>query len=220
MVKEFSTFIGSNEFKRTSTFLKNKTAILTVDMQKEYCIPGRDPSHPELDSKSFFHSELRNLVIPNQVKIISLARKLNIEVMHTVIESLTQDGRDRSIDHRLSGMNVPKGAKGAEVIDEIRPIADEIIIPKTSSGVFNSTNIDYVLRNLDIRFLIIFGIVTDQCVDMAVRDAADRGYLVTMVSDASTTTTSERHKNALNAFSGYCRIMSTNDLLVELKNIT
>ena len=220
MVKEISTFIGSNEFKRTSPFLKNKTAILTVDMQKEYCIPGRDPSHPELDSKSFFHSELRNLVIPNQVKIISLARKLNIEVMHTVIESLTQDGRDRSIDHRLSGMNVPKGAEGAEVIDEIRPEADEIIIPKTSSGVFNSTNIDYVLRNLDIRFLIIFGIVTDQCVDMAVRDAADRGYLVTMVSDASTTVTSERHINALNAFSGYCRIMSTNDLLVELKNIT
>ena len=220
MVKEISTFIGSNEFKRTSPFLKNKTAILTVDMQKEYCIPGRDPSHPELDSKSFFHSELRNLVIPNQVKIISLARKLNIEVMHTVIESLTQDGRDRSIDHRLSGMNVPKGAEGAEVIDEIRPIADEIIIPKTSSGVFNSTNIDYVLRNLDIRFLIIFGIVTDQCVDMAVRDAADRGYLVTMISDASTTITSDRHNNALNAFSGYCRIMSTNDLLVELKNIT
>ena len=220
MVTEISTFIGSNEFKRTSPFLKNKTAILTVDMQKEYCIPGRDPSHPELDTKSFFHSELRNLVIPNQVKIISLARKLNIEVMHTVIESLTQDGRDRSIDHRLSGMNVPKGAEGAELIDEIRPVADEIIIPKTSSGVFNSTNIDYVLRNLDIRFLIIFGIVTDQCVDMAVRDAADRGYLVTMVSDASTTITSERHKNALHAFSGYCRIMSTNDLLVELKKIT
>ena len=220
MVTEISTFIGSNEFKRTSPFLRNKTAILTVDMQKEYCIPGRDPSHPELDTKSFFHSELRNLVIPNQVKIISLARKLNIEVMHTVIESLTQDGRDRSIDHRLSGMNVPKGAEGAEVIDEIRPVVDEIIIPKTSSGVFNSTNIDYVLRNLDIRFLIIFGIVTDQCVDMAVRDAADRGYLVTMVSDASTTITSERHKNALHAFSGYCRIMSTNDLLVELKKIT
>ena len=146
MVKEISTFIGSNEFKRTSPFLKNKTAILTVDMQKEYCIPGRDLSHPELDSKSFFHSELKNLVIPNQVKIISLARKLNIEVMHTVIESLTQDGRDRSIDHRLSGMNVPKGSEGAEVIDEIRPVADEIIIPKTSSGVFNSTNIDYVKK--------------------------------------------------------------------------
>ena len=50
--------------------------------------------------------------------------------MHTVIESLTQDGRDGSIDHRLSGMNVPKGSEGAEVIDEIRPVADEIIIQK------------------------------------------------------------------------------------------
>ena len=52
------------------------------------------------------------------------------------------------------------------------------MLPKTSSGVFNSTNIDYVLRNLGIRYLIVAGVVTDQCVDMAVRDAADRGYLV------------------------------------------
>ena len=93
---------------------------------------------------------------------------------------------------------------------------DEIILPKTSSGVFNSTNIDYVLRNLDIRFLIIFGVVTDQCVDMAVRDAADRGYLVTMVSDASATISEERHQNALEAFSGYCRILRTNEVLDEM----
>ena len=56
------------------------------------------------------------------------------------------------------------------------------MLPKTSSGVFNSTNIDYVLQNLGIRYLIVAGVVTDQCVDMAVRDAADRGYLVSCVA--------------------------------------
>ncbi|WP_426789074.1 isochorismatase family cysteine hydrolase, partial [Xanthomonas campestris] len=76
------------------------------------------------------------------------------------------------------------------------------MLPKTSSGVFNSTNIDYVLRNLQTRHLIIAGIVTDQCVDMAVRDAADRGYLVTLVEDACATYTAERHHACLNAIKG------------------
>ena len=61
--------------------------------------------------------------------------------------------------------------------------------------------------------------MTDQCVDMAVRDAADRGYLVTMVSDASATISEERHQNALEAFSGYCRILKTNEVLDEINDI-
>ncbi|PMZ34969.1 cysteine hydrolase, partial [Pseudomonas sp. GW247-3R2A] len=89
-------------------------------------------------------------------------------------------------------------------IDDLTPTENEIVLPKTSSGVFNSTNIDYVLRNLETRHLIIAGIVTDQCVDMAVRDAADRGYLVTLVEDACATYTPERHQACLNAIKGYC----------------
>jgi len=45
------------------------------------------------------------------------------------------------------------------------------VLLKTSSSLFISTNADYMLRNLDTKFLIIAGIVTYQCVDMAVRDA-------------------------------------------------
>ena len=84
--------------------------------------------------------------------------------------------------------NAP-GAADARVIDALEPTANEIVLPKTSSGVFNSTAIDYVLRNLGTRHLIVCGVVTDQCVDMAVRDAADRGYLVTLVEDACATHT-------------------------------
>ena len=73
------------------------------------------------------------------------------------------------------------------MIDAIAPGEDEIVIPKTSSSVFVSTNIDYVLRNLGTRYLILSGVVTDQCIESAVRDACDLGYLVTVVTDACTT---------------------------------
>ena len=89
----------------------------------------------------------------------------------------------------------------------------------SSSGVFNSTNIDYVLKNLGIRYLIISGVVTDQCVDMAVRDASDRGYLVSLPEDACGTYTQARHDNALKAFGGYCWVTDTETVLKRLKEL-
>ena len=61
---------------------------------------------------------------------------------------------------------------------------DEIVIPKTSSSLFNSTNIDYLLRNIGIEDLVVTGFLTDQCIDHTVKDAADRGYYVTCLTDA------------------------------------
>ena len=111
-------------------------------------------------------------------------RSHGIEVIYTVIESLTWDGRDRSLDYKITGFNVPRGSPDARVIDAIAPAADEMIFPKTSSSAFISTNLHYVLGNHGGRYPIIFGCLTDQCVSSAVRDACDLGYLVTLVPDA------------------------------------
>lgn len=71
-----------------------------------------------------------------------------IEVIYTYIESLTKDGRDQSLDYKLSNFLVPKDSPDAKIIDELTPVENDILIPKTSCSVFNSTNIEYVLRNL------------------------------------------------------------------------
>ena len=71
--------------------------------------------------------------------------------------------------------------------------------------MFISTNIDYVLRNLGVRSLIVAGVLTDQCIDSAVRDACDLGYLVTVPTDACATLSAERHEWALRNNRGYCR---------------
>ena len=143
-------------------------------------------------------------------------RAAGIEVMYTTIESLTKDGRDRSLDYKISGFHVPKGSWDGKVIDAIKPGEDEIYIPKTSSSVFMSTNIDYVLRNLGTRYLVISGVVTDQCIESAVRDACDLGYLVTVITDACATYTRERHDFALRSIKGYCRQRTTAEFLAEI----
>ena len=136
--------------------------------------------------------------------------------MYTVIEALTRDGRDLSLDYKISGLFVPRGSWDAKVLDAIAPADDEIVLPKTSSSVFISTNIDYVLRNLGVRSLIIAGVLTDQCIDSAVRDACDLGYLVTVPTDACATLSAERHEWSLRNNRGYCRQVTTDALVREI----
>ncbi len=202
--------------KRESYYQPSDTCLLFVDIQKMFCIPGMDPAHPEIDADHYFHRRLRATAIPNQVRLLEAARASGIQVIHTIIEALTEDCRDASLDHKLSDILVPKDHPLAPPIDELKPIKNEIVLPKTSSGVFNSTNIDYVLRNLNIRNLIVAGVVTDQCVDMAVRDGADRGFMVSVPEDACATYTQERHDAALRAFGGYCWVTKTDTVVNRL----
>ena len=164
----------------------------------------------------WFFNELEVRVIPNMQAIQSACRQAGVEVMYTTIESLTRDGRDRSLDYKITGFNVPKGSWDGKVIDALAPDEDEIVLPKSSSSVFVSTHIDYILRNLGVKQLVLSGLLTDQCVESAVRDACDLGYLVTEVTDACLTYTQERHDNSLRAIKGYCRQITSQDLIEEL----
>jgi len=158
--------------------------------------------------------------VPNMQRLQAASRRGGVEVLYTVIESLTRDGRDRSLDYKISRLHVPRGSWDAQVLAEIAPGEDEILIPKTSSSVFISTNIDYVLRNLGVRFLIIAGILTDQCIDSAVRDACDLGYLVTVATDACATLTPERHEWSLRNNRGYCRQRTSAELVGEIERLS
>lgn len=203
---------------RDLPFTTDHTALLLVDMQRAWLEPQFDP-HLNGPDAEYFLTRTHMQVVPNQRRLLSAFREARQNVLHTIIESLTADGRDRSLDHKLSDMHLPKGSTQARIIEDLTPAENEIVLPKTSSGVFNSTAIDYVLRNLETRHLIIAGIVTDQCVDMAVRDAADRGYLVTLVEDACATYTPQRHHACLNAIKGYCWITDTQTVLGRLQEM-
>lgn len=200
-------------------------ALLIVDVQNytarreggEY----RGLTEPEIEERfGYLLRTFAATTLPNLQRLQAVCRNGRIEVLYTVIESLTRDGRDRGLDYKISGLHAPKGSWDAQVLEAIRPGEDEIVIPKTSSSPFISTNIDYVLRNLGVRSLIIAGLLTDQCIDSAARDACDLGYLVTIATDACATHTRERHEWALRNNRGYARQRTTAELVAEIERLT
>lgn len=192
---------------RDRAFLVENTALLVIDVQNAVF------SAAEAEKRPWFYEIVRERVLPNQKRLIVAARKAGFEIIYTVMENLTRDGRDRSLDYKLSNFFIEKGSWEAEVVPDVAPAGDDIVLPKTSSSVFNSTILAYLLRNIGIENVIAFGFLTDQCVDQAIRDGADLGFYMNCVSDASATETAERHANALAAFSGYCRTLTTDDCL-------
>ena len=188
-------------------------ALLIIDVQN-YCVRA------EVGKTEYFRQSLRNSVLPNIRRLQTACRSGGIEVMYSVIENMTRDGRDRSLDYKISGIDVRCGSWEAQVLDEIAPADDEMIFRKTSSIVFISTKIHYVLRNLGVRSLVVAGLMTDQCVESAVRDACDLGYLVTLVTDACTTTSADRHEQSLIGIRGYCRQRTTDAVVAEITALT
>jgi ureidoacrylate peracid hydrolase len=202
-----------------------RAALLIIDVQKYNCAwDGGEYAHLSQAEKEarygYFFRTLKESALPNMVLLQQACRRAGIEVTYTVVESMTADGRDRSLDYKITGFHVPKGSPDAKMVDELTPTEDEIVFPKTSSSVFISTNIDYVLRNLGTQYLIIVGCLTDQCVDSAVRDACDLGYLVTVPTDACVTQSAERHEWSLRNNRGYCRQITTQNLLEEIARLT
>lgn len=206
---------------REVPIVANQAALLFIDVQnfaaKRDGAEFKEMAKDEFEKKcGWYFQQLETRVVPNMQRLQQAARKAKVEVMYTTIESLTLDGRDRSLDYKITGFHVPKGSWDGKVIDELKPQGDEIWLPKTSSSVFVSTHIDYILRNLGVKQLILSGIVTDQCVESAIRDACDLGYLVTQVTDACATYTQERHDFSLRAIKGYCRQRTTDQVIAEL----
>ncbi len=197
---------------------------LVIDVQN-YCAVIGQGEHLDVvagnipPDLAYYFERIDKFVLPNIRRLQDGCRQAGVEVLFTTIENLTRDGRDRGLDYKISGIHVPKGSPDANVVDVIAPQGDEIVIPKTASSVFNATNIDFVLRNLEIDYLLVAGLLTDQCVESAVRDACDRGFLVTLVEDACGTYSQERHDNTLGAIKGYCRIRTTDAILAELASL-
>ena len=197
-------------------------ALLFVDVQNYNARPdgGEYASLTEAEREArygWYFRVMRETAVPNMQRLQAACRQSRIEVIYTVIEALTHDGRDLSLDYKISRLFVPHGSWDAKVLDDIAPVGDEIVLGKTSSSVFISTNIDYVLRNLGVRSLIVAGCLTDQCIDSTVRDACDLGYLVTVPTDACATLSAERHDWALRNNRGYCRQVTTAALVAEIE---
>jgi nicotinamidase-related amidase len=210
----------------TRSLRSHKTALLCIDMQYLDAEPGygvfanAEASGVPVEAQEYYFDQLKSTVLPNVKKLQDAFRARELEVIHTRIQSLTTDGRDRSPGHKRLGLHAAPGSKEAQFIEQVAPLENEIVINKTASGVFNATNLAYVLRNLEITGLFVVGVYSNECVSTAIRDACDLGFFVTLISDGCATVTPELQKATITTMKDrYARVLTTNEAINELQAV-
>jgi nicotinamidase-related amidase len=102
----------------------------------------------------------------------------------------------------------------SQIIKELEPEREDIIITKASLGAFNSSDIDGVLKSNGISCLVFAGGYTDACVDSTVRGAIDKGYLCTVAEDACLSNVEADHLASLRILDKYFAwVTKTEDIL-------
>ncbi|MBU2962642.1 cysteine hydrolase [Citreicella sp. C3M06] len=191
-----------------------RTALLVIDIQNTYLeVPG-DPV--EAARWQPFLDRMHGTVIPNTAALQTWARAQGIEVLHARIACLTRDGRDRSLSQKKPGFNnllLPKDEHASQNVPAVAPVADEIVVTKTTDSALTGSNLRMVLHNLGIRDVIVAGIFTDQCISSSVRSLADESFGVVVVEDCCAAATRELHEAELRILNMiYCHVVSSEEV--------
>lgn len=202
--------------------IPEKTALLIVDMQNEFVHLNYGESElfrerGEWDRWVPYFDRLHQTVIPNTKQLLEKFRANQIEVTYGRIGCHKENGNDRSAVQKTPGWNgmlIPINSFGAQMIEGLEPVEDEIVVSKTTDSVLAGTNYSQLIRNMGIETVVVTGIVTDQCVASTVRDLADEGYKVIVVEDCCAAATMELHNAELTIMNViYCQVMSTQEVL-------
>jgi len=193
---------------------KDHTALLVIDIQNTYLEPDEDPV--EAARWQPFYTRMSDIVIPNNKRLIDWARSEGIEVIFARIACQKTNGRDRSLSQKKPGFNyllLPKDSEDSQIVSELNPLNDEIVITKTTDSALTGTNLRLILHNMGIKDVIVSGIFTDQCVSSTVRSLADESFGVLVVHDACAAATMKLHEKELEIINMiYCHVVSCDDL--------
>lgn len=205
----------------TQSLQTGKTALLCIDMQYLDAAEGigvfAGDSGLDDEAVEYYFRRLEKLVLPHVRQLQDCFRHHGLEVIHTRIQSLTQDGRDRSIGHKRLDLHAAPGSKEAQFLPQVAPQGDEIIINKSASGMFSATNAEYVMRNIGVDGLFVTGVYTNECVSTTVRDGCDRGFHTTLIRDACATVTPVLEEATERTLKDrYCRFLNTEEAIEEI----
>lgn len=190
------------------------TALLVIDVQKTYLAPKDTPD--ENARWQPFFDRMREVVVPNTARLIADMRARGVEVIHARIACHKDDGRDRSLSQKKPGFNyllLPKNADEAQIVPELAPAGDDIVVNKTTDSALTGTNLRLILHNMGITDVICAGIFTDQCVSSTVRSLADESFNVLVLDDCTAAATDELQRRELEIINMiYCHVVSSSDL--------
>jgi len=191
------------------------TALLVIDVQDVYLAPKDTPA--ETARWQPFYERMRQTVIPNIARLIEDCRGRDVEVIYARIACHKKDGRDRSLSQKKPGFNyllLPKDLPEGQIVKELAPQGDEIVVTKTTDSALTGTNLRLLLRNMDIKDVVCVGIFTDQCVSSTVRSLVDESFGVIVVDDCCAAATMELHRHELEIINMiYCHVVQLDEVV-------
>ena len=192
----------------------DETAHLIIDVQKTYLEP-KDNSEENAEWEPFFN-RMSGLVIPNIKNLISFLRDKKVENIFARIACHKESGIDRSLSQKKPGFNyllLPKDTSSGQIVDELRPELEDIVMMKTTDSALTGTNLRLILSNMGIKNVICTGIFTDQCVSSTVRSLVDESFNVAVVEDCCAAATDELHLHELEIINMiYCHVVNLNEV--------
>ena len=183
-------------------FNYDKCALIIIDLQymtasRQYGAFKKLTDRGLGDGGEYAISRIENIVVPNVAKLCAAMRRRSHPVIYARVGSLKGDGSDQTRRHREQGLTISLDQREAQILDEIAPQKGDIVLTKSGSGCFTSTNLDHILNNMGIADVILTGIWTNSCVETTSRHAGDLDYRQVIVEDCCTAITKELHDHAL-----------------------
>jgi len=205
--------------------VSGRVALVTIDMQYLDAHPDYGLGRKARDLGAFAlveeYFDAVAEIIPNIQRLHDVCRRSGVELIHVCISPFTSDARECPPVTRALKIRPPKGTRETEILEEVKPHDDEIVLEKMTSSAFTSTSLNLTLRNMGIDTLIVCGVITNGCVESTVRDGRDLGYQAIVVSDACATWTRDSHQRALRFMAGsFANVRTTEEVLSAIGSET
>ena len=184
-----------------------RTALLVIDFQRSF-----------MDPKSSLYVPTAWDILPPVRGLVDYCRRAHLPVIFTeftsdpTISTLRKDpfGPEhlQPAPGQPTGWGLPSGnslagtagPESPDTIDELRPLPGEVVIRAYGLDKFYGTPLDLILRSLDVRYLMVTGMLADLCVAATVYAATTREYRVTAITDGITTIWPEIQRAVLDIF--------------------
>jgi ureidoacrylate peracid hydrolase len=174
------------------------TALIIVDMQKDFCTPGfgADKAGRDLGPT--------RSIIPALETLLAAGRRAGVLIVHVgfwTLQDHLSDSGPWLAQRRRATFSSDKlalaGSEGAEFVDELFPRSGEVVIHKHRYSAFKGTDLDMILDNKRIRSVVVTGVSTNACVESTLRDAFETGYYVAIPRDGTASWSHELYEATL-----------------------
>lgn len=187
--------------------IMRKTAFLIIDMQNDFCLQGAP-----------FEVTGAMNVVPYIKRALDACRTHRIPIIH-VFRYYRADGSDveltRYKEFMKAGGGCVQGTKGAEILDELKPIEGEYLIIKQRWSAFFQTELDCLLKRIGVGQIVITGVQTPNCIRCTVWDANSLDYEVIVLTDGTGAKTTEVHNANLSDMKNIGIELMTADELIK-----